>query len=185
MRAGRLLIPLATLGLLLTSGCTAAGPEPGASESPSAGEPFFASEEEAVEAALAVYEEYNAMADQIMADGGAEPERLAPFVDEALLESQTAGFERMQEEGVVGSGDTSFQLHQIQQGPELGTSGLFLTAYVCLDVSETDLRDANGDSTVNPDRLDRIPNEVAWTIDADGSVRISKDSPWTAENFCS
>lgn len=184
MRAGRLLLPLAALGLLLTSGCAGPEPEPSASGSAAAGEAFFASEEEAVEAALAVYAEYNAMADQIMADGGAEPERLAPFVDEALLESQTAGFERMQEQGATATGSTKYWIDEYQQPPSYEKPGTLLAAYFCRDVTDVDVLGPDGTTLVDPERPDVFPIEVVWELSADGTVKVIKDEPWVADNFC-
>lgn len=184
MRAGRLLLPLAALGLLLTSGCAGPAPEPDASGSAAAGEAFFASEEEAVEAALAVYADYAATADAIMADGGANPERLEPFADEALFESQLAGFEKMQEDRAVGSGTTSFSVHEWQQDPVLDRPGVFLSAYMCRDVSDTGVLGPDGEDLVSPDRYDVIATEVIWTVSEEGIVKVSKDAPWVPENFC-
>ena len=184
MRARRLLLPLAALGLLLTSGCAGPVPEPDSSGSAAAGEAFFASEEEAVEAALAVYAEYAATADAIMADGGARPERLEPYADKELFESQLASFEKMRDDQAVGSGATSFSIHEWQQDPVLDRTGVFLSAYMCRDVSDTGVFGPNGEDLVSPDRYDVIATEVLWTVSEDGTVKVSKDAPWLPENFC-
>lgn len=184
MRARRLLLPLAALGLLLTSGCAGPDPDPVASGSAAAGEAFFASEEEAVEAALAVYADYAATADAIMADGGENPERLEPFVEPDLMNVQIESFSGVRERRLTGTGTTDFELHEAQQGPYLDREGTFYAAYLCLDLTEVDLIDENGNSVVAEDRLDLLPTEVAWTVDSLGTVRVSKDEPWLAENFC-
>ena len=178
-------MPIGVVTLLLTSGCAGPVPEPAASGSAAAGEAFFASEEEAVEAALAVYAEYAATADAIMADGGASPERLEPFADEELYASQLEGFELMQEQGARGTGTTDFAVHEWQQDPVLDRSGTLLAAYMCRDVSQIDVVGPDGTSIVANDRLEVIPTEVVWTISAEGVIRIAKDAPWQAENFCS
>jgi hypothetical protein len=177
-------VPIGVVMLLLTSGCAEPAPEPAASDSAAAGEAFFASEEAAVEAALAVYAEYNAMADRIMADGGAEPERLAPYVNEALLESQTAGFQRMQEQGAVGTGSTRYWLREYQHPPSFEEPGILLAAYFCRDVTDVDVLGPDGITLVDPSRPDVFPIEVVWEISSDGTVKVAKDEPWVADDFC-
>ena len=78
-------------GMLLLAGCGGGDPIPTLPPTPSA-TPIFASEEEALAAAEDAYAAYRGMSDQISAEGGANPERIAPFVTESRLADELRGF---------------------------------------------------------------------------------------------
>lgn len=181
MRAGRLLLPLAALGLLLTSGCAGPDPEPVASGSAAAGEAFFTSEEEAVEAALAVYAEYNAMADQIMADGGVNSDRLLAFATAEVVAVEDSGYAVLREKGAKASGQTvldgfSLQSVDLQSGD--------VRFYVCRDVSAIEINDAAGNDLVSPDRPERGAFEVAMSPNGDSALVITEDNAWSGAGVC-
>lgn len=181
MRAGRLLLPLAALGLLLTSGCAGPDPEPSASGSAAAGEAFFASEEEAVEAALAVYAEYNAMADQIMADGGVDSDRLLAFATDEVVAVEESGYAVLREKGATASGRTVLDGFTLQSADLQSGDVRF---YVCRDVSALAISDAAGNNLVSPDRPERGAFEVAMSPNEDSALVITEDNAWSGAGVC-
>lgn len=77
------LAPAAAL-LVALVGCSGTPEIPDADPAPSA-PPLFATEEEALEAATAVYEEYLAVSNQVLADGGSDPDRVARVKSQVVV----------------------------------------------------------------------------------------------------
>lgn len=181
MRAGRLLLPFAALGLLLTSGCAWPDPEPVASGSAAAGEAFFASEEEAVEAALAVYEKYVTAVNMVMADGGNGGERLLEFASPEVYEQEEAGFAVLRAENATAVGETIVDGHAVQSVDD--EAGI-VAFYVCRDVSAVQILDDEGNDLVSDERPDRATFESFVSADEDGRLLVSRDAPWAGEGIC-
>ncbi len=124
------LAPAAAL-LVALVGCSDTPEIPDADPAPSAS-PLFASEEEALEAATAVYEEYVGVSNQVLADGGSDPERVARFLSPDIFESEAAGFAAVATEGTSFEGGTQitgFRLQQVADGPDGGAD---VQLYVCV-----------------------------------------------------
>lgn len=176
-RTGLLLVAAA----LVLSGCASA-PDPVPSESPSAAEPVFASDEEALAAATEAYAAYQVMSSAIAQQGGEDPNRMKEFATGQALEAELESFTGLADLGLRGLGELRFDSMTIQ---ELDSDGGTLTAYLCLDVSNTDVVDSNGASRVPADRVDRLPLEVHF-IHSDGRSRllVERSESWLGENFC-
>ncbi|MGB3413465.1 MAG: hypothetical protein WBA28_01980, partial [Microbacteriaceae bacterium] len=94
------LFALAVLSaLFLGTGCS---PEVGLPPVPRPSvEPLFASDEEALAAVVEHYQEYLAVSDEVYADGGANPERLKPYVSAERYEEELSGAQSFQARGDV------------------------------------------------------------------------------------
>lgn len=173
-RTARLPLPLLLTALLL-AGCTDPTPMPTPPPTPSE-TPVFASDEEALAAAEEAYAEYISTVDAILADGGANPERLAPLVSDEVFARESAGFKSYVDHGWHAVGQTSFHL-VLQQ-----FDNAELTAYVCENISDTDVLDSSGQSIVQEDRSTRFAFEVRYALGAD-LILTAKD-PWTGGGVC-
>ena len=179
------------LGLMVAvSGCSgdnpsyAPDPRPGDEASP--GEPLFASDEEALEAAADAYRAYYAVVDLILNDGGAGPERLLDVAIESVHEVQNEGFKSYLDDGYRSVGVTtidSLVLQQLAWPVEQGES--LITIYACLDFSGTDVLDRAGTSVVDSNRQVRYPMEASFMQRQDSlELIVSGEDSWTGTNFC-
>lgn len=174
-------VPLAFAAVLLLGGCTAADPQPAASPAPSS-TPIFATDEEALAAAEAAYAEYLAVSDQILADGGADPQRLLQVVTAEFYESEKKGFEQADEQNLRITGQTSFDSARLQSRSDSGKPTA--TIYLCIDVTEVDVIDEAGNSVVPPGRGDRYPLTVTLSASENSQLLVSAIENWEGDNFC-
>lgn len=149
--------------------------------------PIFASDEEALAAAEAAYGAYLAVSDQILAEAGADSDRLLSVATSDLYADAIAGFESFASKEWRSVGTTSFDSAELQNFDPHATPGdPMVVFYVCVDLSGIDVLDSTGTSVVSPNRIDRSPYQVAvTTVDADDAgLIVAGDEPWGGENFC-
>ncbi|MGO4104892.1 hypothetical protein AB4Y63_13135 [Leifsonia sp. YAF41] len=181
-RAGLLLVAAA----LVLSGCASA-PDPVPSESRSAAEPVFASDEEALAAATEAYAAYLQMSDQILMDGGFDPDRIRPLVSRPMAESEIRGFKEISDKGYRSSGGSEFENLTLQSREEAdGESSGRIVVYLCSDVSAVDVWDSNGVSVISASRPDRTPFEVVFTSNTSDPQHliVSSSDVWEGNGVC-
>jgi len=170
---------IAALALvLLLSACVPTSPDPTPTPTPAV-TPVFASEEEALAAAEEAYAAYVALADQIFAEGGAAPERLADVATGSFLEASVEGFREVERDGWRSTGGTTFRRFELQSYRADVASGA-LTAYVCEDVSAVDVLDSNGISVVSPTRPASTTLQVVFDLTERGFL-VSGREAWSNE----
>jgi len=168
-------------GLLLVSGCTPEVPLVTPPPSPSA-EPAFATEEEALAAAEEAYAAYLAVSDQILMDGGADPERLLEVATREVFEIELEGYEFMASEGLVSTGGSRIHSVQLQQYSP-STPERLVAAYFCVDLSEVDVLDATGTSVVAESRRDKNQFEVVFALRVSRLV-VAEKAMWDGDGVC-
>lgn len=134
-------------------------------------DPLFASDEEALAAAVEVYEEFLAVSDQILQEGGEQPERLEPLVSAELYESELTGFQNFASSGARLVGSSTITVSELQQrapGAEPGTEEVI--AYFCVSSEETDVVDASGASIREPGAPVEYAFEVVTAFAPDSAV---------------
>jgi hypothetical protein len=185
-----ILATLAGAGLIVITlaGCaTPASPlsTPTPSPSPSAiHAPVFASDEEALKAATDAYAAYLAMSDTILADGGANPERLRPFVDSAQFKVNVDSFVSFATKGLKTQGVSRFDTVSLQLYREVGAAAE-IDLYLCSDIGETRLVDATGRDVTPPDRPARLPLEIGLeTVGTSHRLVVTKSDSWLGNDFC-
>jgi hypothetical protein len=175
-------LPLALLAAAL-GGCTQPTrlppPEPSA-----AVEPLFASDEEALAAATAAYEEYLAVSNAILQDGGREPERLLELVSAEVFETELEGFELFLQNDWRATGSTELEAIALQQVFDSGSGAVELVAYVCTDVSSNGVVDAEGVSQVSPDRPVIVAHEVLFVFSDSRTAVIQEKVQWDPSVAC-
>ena len=177
---------LLLLGTLSLTGCTPE-PAPRATETAAPTDaPVFASDEEALAAATEAYAAYLAAGDA--AEESGTPSRAHFF-------SLSTGDAHKQDLSVAASfdergwrqvGSTSFDSMSIQSTEINADSRWEIKAYVCLDVTNSDIVDSSGTSVAKADRSLRLPLEVAFlgTGQSGDHLQITESKVWSGSNFC-
>jgi len=169
---------------LVFGGCAAEDPIVRPSPDPSS-TPLFASDEEALAAAEEAYGRYQAVEDEVFADGGANSERINDVAVRDALEAAKLGFDELSSRGYKGLGRTQFDSFELQQqSSSIGFEDVVI-AYVCLDFSEADIVDQQNVSILRPDRLIRQAYQVSFDFSADkkGLILATRE-PWTGAEPC-
>ena len=164
--------------LMLTS-CvpttTPAGPTPKTSTTP-----VFANEAEALAAATKAYAAYVKVSDEILADGGNNPERINEVATGSQLTADLSGFASARAERVHSVGSTTFELVVLQKYNQAQSKSGVVSIYLCEDVSRVDVLNASGISIVTAER----PNRVKYQVTFDRSIEhlleilVSSKNPW-------
>lgn len=171
------------LTVLLLSGCTPADPPVTPRPAPSS-TPAFASDEEALAAATKAYAAYLAMSDTIGADGGANPQRIAPLVSKAQLKKELEGFGPLRENRYHTSGSSAFDTSSLELYRET-TKGAEAVLYLCLDSSAVRVMDSSGTDVTPLDRISRRPFEIGFAQSMESRTLVLERSDlWDGEDFC-
>ena len=174
---------LATLALLLLSGCQTDDPTVVPQPEPTT-TPLFASDEEALAAAEEAYGAYQAVLDQITSDGGIESDRLLAVATQAVLDHEQKGFDETRSYGERTVGARKFDSMSVQSSDLLSEEST-IVVYVCDDFSGLDLVDSTGVSVVAKERQTRYPLVVGFDATGPGSsLLVSSTDDWTGGNFC-
>ncbi|WP_193508908.1 hypothetical protein [Cryobacterium sp. BB736] len=119
---------------LLLAGCVPN--EPTVTARPPAVDPVFASDEEALAAAVEAYERYLSAFDLIASEGGHDPERIASTVTEAGLPGMLQTFAEMRDASKRTEGATRFDSPELQSYFEEPPGTAVVVIYVCVDRSD-------------------------------------------------
>ncbi|MFC5930313.1 hypothetical protein [Cryobacterium melibiosiphilum] len=168
------------------SGCAAtpdSTPPPPAPSPTAAAAPVFANNDEALAAATEAYAAYLSTADLVTAEGGTNPERIAPFVTAEYLATELAELAEFQELQVRTTGATVFRVTKLQYADYLNPTEVEVAVYICEDVSGLDVIDAEGTSLVASDRLPLTPFEVRFQMKSSILV-VSARVPWRGGGVC-
>ncbi|MGN6326828.1 hypothetical protein [Pseudolysinimonas sp.] len=175
-------IALVAAAALVLTGCTP-GAHPSATPSPKA-TPVFRSDAEALAAAEKAYKSYLRVSDSVAASGGADPNRLAPYVTTRRLKVEREGAKLLQDRKLHLVGTTTVSHSQLQQ--VVGGPTTRVTFYTCWDVSAVRVLDANGTDVTPTSRKDKTTLEVQMvTRGTGGSLLLDSDSPWSGGSLCS
>ena len=178
-------VAAACILLVPATGC-AADPKPAPRSNPPAAAPVFASDEEALAAATEAYEGYVKTADQIVRDGGSDPSRISEYVSDDLAASEVASFASLKDRSLRGVGETSYANFSLQQVSTDPSDKEIVTAYVCSDLSETDVVDDTGESVVDPDRPDRTAFVITFDLSSvdPSALVVSSITVWDGGGVC-
>lgn len=167
--------------VLLVSAC-ADGTRIPPAETPAAGEPLFASEDEALEAATAAYEEYAKAVDEALAspevfEGGLERVAIGDALSQA--EEAVADFEA---QGLRLSGSRIIRGAELQYADVWGASGEVMI-YACDDVGGASLLDDRGNQVGDPQLNPYTSWEVLVRFDPEGT-RVAERTFWKGNGVC-
>ncbi|MBN9149914.1 MAG: hypothetical protein J0H56_00650 [Micrococcales bacterium] len=173
--------------VLLLAGCVP--PDPIITPEPGPGAtPVFASDEEALAAATDAFAVYLKVSDQILAEGGVNPERLLAVATKEWFDAQSTGFEEARAKKLHSVGKTAFDKVSLQQYDSSAIDGVgIVRVYLCVDLTGLDVVDANGHSVVTDTRPDRSPFEVTFDLasePASDELLVANEEPWGGRDFC-
>lgn len=176
------LMTAATLGA-----CTQPTPEPTRSDAPTVKPtPAFASDADALKAATDAYAAYLKMSDNIAHDGGANPERIKPYVTDSWLPRELEGFSKLRSVGRHQTGWTKFSDVKLQAWHETAEQAE-IEIYTCSDSSTTEIVDEAGRIVTPPDRqtsVSSVATFVGTTTTAEIHLELTDYEPWTGQGFC-
>jgi hypothetical protein len=169
------------LATLLLAGCGST-PIPPPTPAPTTSASVFASEDEALAAATEAYAAYQAMSNIIAQEGGSDPDRISEFTEGEALEAEMESLTSLNTGNLRGVGELAFDRLTLQS-VDLRAGNV--EAYLCLDVSRTDVVDEFGQSVVPVDRPLRLPLQVSFTTTPDSDrLRVERSESWHGDNFC-
>jgi hypothetical protein len=178
-------VTLVLVAALAATGCTPEAPRANEKPTPTT-TPLFASDEEALAAAEEAYAAYQSMEDQVLADGGRNPDRIRPFAVREALQAALDGFASFEAEQYRGVGSTGFEIIGLQSTSQLSDAeDDVVTVYLCLDFSRSDVVNANGESVVRDGRALRQQFEAGFDAKTDDKgLILSSREPWTGNDQC-
>lgn len=168
-------IPLIALAL---AGCSAQQPAPKETTAAAEQKPMFATDEEALAAAQAAYTNYLEVSDQIARDGGANPERLKGLLSSEQYLLEVNSFQNYVSKAIHSSGLTTFDSLHLAE-----SDAARISAYLCLDSSQSRVLDVNDKDVTPSNRVDRWPLLIHFEY-LNGNLVLSGSDTWTGTNFC-
>lgn len=183
---GRTTLVACTLALAVgfLSACTPSHPVAHPTKTPSpTPSPVFTSDAEALAAATAVYKKFEQISDAIGLDGGANPERIKPFVNEAGYAHEKVSAEKMQSEHSHQVGTTVLN-NVLLQSHEEANGVATVTIYTCEDISSVDRVGADGKSLLSGNRPDFLAYEAVLRSDVTGHLVIQSNKNWSGGGIC-
>jgi hypothetical protein len=171
----------------LVCGCTPTGPKSTPPPVSPTSEAPFASDKEALAAAQATYEEFMTIANQIMADGGASPERLDAITSPAVAAFEKQGFVKLVGRDLkIGGGSVVIAAILQSYRPTAPDGRGILVGYFCVDGSGVTVVDASGASVLD----ESVPALTAFEVSFDLIERdpprlvVSSKNAWTGAGVC-
>ncbi|TFD55417.1 hypothetical protein E3T55_01285 [Cryobacterium frigoriphilum] len=172
------------------SGCSAATEPAPPTSTPSpttAVAPVFANDDEALAAAIEAYAAYQEMFTAVAAEGAINPERMQAVTSGSYEDLMLQDLSDARAAGLRTTGTTTFDgvmLQRVDESAPSGTSVVVL--YLCSDVSQVDVLDANDVSQVDADRIPRTALEVGfdWEQGRPGVLTVGSRVAWTGDGVC-
>lgn len=160
------------------AGCVGPPSAPMPVPSPSS-TPVFASDEEALAAAEVAYGEYLAVLDRALST--VETAELKRVASGRALSEAIESVEGFRSDKHHLTGNSSFDTASLTQAEYDGRVDI----YVCWDITNTDVVDEAGRSTVPIDRPSRFPMQVSFEwIRSESALLVIEAEVWDGENFC-
>lgn len=178
-------LPLAfliTASAFALTGCSPEAAVPSAPPSAEA-EPLFASDEEALAAAEAAFEEYLVEAFAVFGADAGSPDRLEAVATGQVLETDLARADRYSTEGLRQAGKPEVLETQLQQYIP-GANNDEVVTYSCLDGTSIELVDATGASLSDPNRAATITVENTFEAGESGGLLLSRSEIWAEGETC-
>ncbi|MFE5670878.1 hypothetical protein ACFQ58_04615 [Agromyces sp. NPDC056523] len=185
-RTPRRLAALLLAGVTLTSlaACATAEPEP-TSPPPvesATDEPIFASDEEALAAAVAAYQSYTKVNTQLSADPNIDVGRLREVATESHAAETIESLGSLRESGVRTTGEVTLRGFRLAEVTDDGTT-VGIRMYACNELSQYRLIDAAGKDITPIDRADA----VTFLVSLEGNTSellVSATEPWSGSSVC-
>jgi hypothetical protein len=171
----------------LVSGCSPSEPLVSTVPTSSSSAAPFASDDEALAAAQATYEDFMAVANQIMAEGGVAPERLDALATAKVAMPEKDGLSRLAQRNLRISGKPRVTAAALQAYATESRDGKnIITAYFCVDGSETSVIDSDGRSVVDKSGSNLTAFEVSFDLvdEVPPLLIVSEKTLWEGSGVC-
>lgn len=146
--------------------------------------PLFSTDEEALAAAVEVYERYLREADDAFETGGSVDD-LTDVAEGEALDDLALDFKELEERGLTTTGNRALTATQLQSRFQSeNPDGEVVIFYACEDVSETDILDQSGTSLVAPDRNPLTPFEIEVQFQEDSRQVVTSRNYWAEGEIC-
>jgi hypothetical protein len=148
--------------------------------------PVFASDAAALAAAKKAFTGYLLASDSIAHSGGGNTESLVSLDSPGQLARDKKTFATLHAAGEHTIGQTSYSGLRLQSNESIGRGFVEIIAYVCIDISKTQLLDAAGNA-VESSRTSGAPLVLTFKNSSSGSKALVLDGSvtWQGQNFCS
>lgn len=187
-RTARRLAALLFAGATLVSlaACAPGTNEPTPSPSPvETDAPIFASDEEALAAAVAAYEAYRQTSSEITSVPSTDIEKIREVVKSPYADQLVREFEALRESQVTSVGESRAYGHRLAGRSE--TNGVAeVSAYVCRDTSQVRLVNASGEDVSPPDRslTSAVLAQFESSAADPGTLIVAELERWNDSAFC-
>lgn len=175
---------VASAAFLLLAGCVQRDAIVTPAPVPSA-TPMFASEQEALAAAEKAYAAFVKASDQVTADGGLRPDRIASLVTKKEFDRDLKVFAYYRENGIFTRGETKFDSVELQSYSGSNARDVEVTLYVCSDLSSIQLVNSSGVDVTPPNLVARSPMEITLSLGTSRDLVIERSQSWPGKDFCS
>ncbi|GAA1058472.1 hypothetical protein GCM10017608_26130 [Agromyces luteolus] len=178
-RLAALAITAAMLGL---AACAAQSPEPTPAPTTDAADaPLFATDEEALAAAVAAYEAHLAATAGILS--GEQPvDAIREVSSREYGEQRVSELTAFLDSGLRASGSIAIDSTSLVE-TYVEDDGTAVSIYACQDVSGTTLLNADGKDVTPPDRDERVPLVLQFR-ESSGALKVSGNELWSGDDFC-
>lgn len=182
----RMLAATAALGVaLVVTGCVPSEPVVTPAET-GATAPIFATDEEALAAAVAAYEDYQRAVYELGSKVTHDFEPLRPLLTDEWFAKEVEGLEELFSQGRVFSGFTTVKEALLQQRWEESPGSAHVVLYICVDISATRIITTEGRDVTPSNRIELVPLEVSF-LSSDGATAqllTAKVAPWDDLGLC-
>ncbi|BAU31882.1 hypothetical protein [Microcella alkaliphila] len=148
-----------------------------------AAEPLFASDEEALAAAVAAYEEYAAVVDALLARD-APTTQLREVAEIKIAESTEAEIEEFLGGGYTATAPREISASQLQGRISEEDGSELVVLYVCEDLTNVDVVDEAGESVVGERTNPRTEIEVVIRVKPDFEGVVTEREVWNGSGIC-
>ncbi|RXZ51384.1 hypothetical protein [Agromyces binzhouensis] len=180
----RRLVVLALTGaaLVALTGCAAAQTTPSPPPTTDAAEtPLFASDEEALAAAVEAYERHLESTAAILA-GELPADAIRETSSGEFGEKRVSELETFVASGLRASGMTTIDTAALIE-THVDDGETFISIYACQDVSGTVLRNSQGEDVTPSDRDERVALVLEFRAEIT-SIKVSGNELWPGDDFC-
>jgi len=183
--------PLLAAALIVASALTGCAPvtvpAPATTASATATDaPVFASDAEALAAATKAYAAYLAASDASWAGESTTRDDFLALSTGQAHEADVSAAQLFDDRGWRKIGRTLFDSIRLQTSAVNNKGDWEVRAYLCLDVSDSDVVDDRGISVAKANRPLRLPLEVEFVTNPSvkNSLLIQKSNVWSGSDFC-
>jgi hypothetical protein len=145
--------------------------------------PLFASDEEALAAAVEAYEAYASVVDEILARRGT-PDELSLFTGDQLVRTTMNDVDEFLNLGWTATAPREVLNPTLQSRVPEDESAELIIIYVCEDLAKVDVVDGAGVSVVEERRNPRTGIEAAVLFDANKDAKVVDRRVWSGSGVC-